>query len=235
MRVTKVRDYAELSRRAAAFIAGRICAEPCGAFGFATGSTPEGAYAELVRMHRCGAVDFGGIHTFNLDEYCGIPGDHPQSYRHFMMDRLFGHVNLKPGNVEIPDGMAADLDGECRRYEGRIRELGGISLQLLGIGRNGHIGFNEPGDVFSGDTAVFRLTESTVAANSRHFAPGEAIPPTAISMGIRTIMGARSILLIASGPEKRGVLDAMINGPIDPRLPASILQAHRDVSVIYCD
>jgi len=235
MNVIKAKDYEDLSKKAAIFIAARMVQNPRCVLGFATGSTPEGTYSELAALNAAGVVDFSEVTTFNLDEYYGLPGDHPQSYRYFMNEKLFSLVNMRSENINLPDGMAADPAGDCADYERRIREAGGVGLQLLGIGRNGHIGFNEPGGEFSRETCLVELTEDTKAANARFFGADETVPERAITMGIGTIMRAGEILLIANGSNKLEILDKMINGPVTPTVPASVLQLHNNVTVIYCD
>jgi len=235
VKVLKVSDYASLSKKSATLIAAQIIRNPGSVLGLATGSTPEGVYAELIALNKQGLIDFAGVTTVNLDEYYGLPGEHPQSYDYFMRQKLFSHVNIAADCTHLPSGMATDAEKECRRYEQLIDRLGGIDLQLLGIGRNGHVGFNEPGKSFPPLTHLTDLTEDTLGANSRFFGPGEKVPTQAISMGIGTIMRARSVLLIASGPDKKWALDKTINGPVTPQVPASVLQYHPDVTVIYCD
>lgn len=235
MRVIKTSSYQEMSQRAAIVIAAQIVKNPTSVMGFATGSTPEGLYEELIKMGKDGAVDFSGITTFNLDEYYGLKGDHPQSYRYFMQEKLFQHININQENIHMPDGSTSDPAAECKNYEAAIESAGGVDLQLLGIGGNGHIGFNEPSDAFSTATKLVDLTEETLNANQRFFESREEVPKQAISMGINTIMKAKSILLIASGKDKQEAVEKMINGPVTPQVPASILQYHPDVTVIYCD
>jgi len=235
MNVIKAISYEDLSKKAAVIIAAQMIRKPCSVLGFATGSTPEGTYRELANLNAAGVIDFSEITTFNLDEYYGLSGTHPQSYLYFMKDKLFNHVNMRPKAIHIPDGVAADPTAACAAYECAIRDAGGVDLQLLGIGRNGHIGFNEPDASFADETHVVTLTESTKVANSRLFGPGEQVPDKAVTMGVGTVMRARSILLIANGAEKKDVLDKMINGPVTPEVPASALQYHRRVTVIYCD
>ncbi|MCL2857468.1 MAG: glucosamine-6-phosphate deaminase [Oscillospiraceae bacterium] len=235
MKVIKAANYVDLSKKAAALIAAQIIRDPSSVLGLATGSTPVGVYSELAELCGQGVIDFACVTTVNLDEYCGLPAEHPQSYAQFMRQKLFDHVNIAKSNTHLPDGMAKDAEVECLRYERLIEGLGGIDLQLLGIGRNGHIGFNEPGESFAPGTHQTGLAKDTLDANSRFFGPGEKVPTQAFSMGIGTIMRARSILLIASGSDKTWALDKTINGPVTPQVPASVLQFHRDVTVIYCD
>ena len=227
-----VDNYEELSRIGADVIAAQIAEKPNSVLGLATGSSPEGIYKNLVALYRAGKLDFSGITSVNLDEYVGLSGDHPQSYRYFMQKHLFDLVNIDPAKTFVPNGLAADLAAECAAYDERIETLGGVDLQLLGIGLDGHIGFNEPGDVFEKGTHVTSLHPSTVAANSRFFKSVDDVPRAALTMGIGSIMRARKILLVASGPAKKEILEKAVSGPITPRLPASILQLHPDVTII---
>ncbi|MDR0248392.1 MAG: glucosamine-6-phosphate deaminase [Oscillospiraceae bacterium] len=235
MTALKATDYKNLSMRAAIVIAAQILANPRCVLGFATGGTPEGIYAELVSMYKDGLLDFSRVTTFNLDEYYPIDPAHGQSYHRYMREKLFDHVNINPGNTFIPNGLAADPESECREYEAKLKGAGGIDLQLLGIGRNGHIGFNEPHCVFSGFTGVVTLTEDTRAANARFFSDAGQVPAQAITMGVEQIMRSRAILLCAHGKSKQSALEKLFTGPIDPRLPASALRFHNNALVIYCD
>ena len=219
-------SYEELSRAAARVVAEQIRRKPDSVLGFATGSTPLGMYAELERMHREEGLDFSRVVTFNLDEYCGLPADHPQSYHTYMWEHLFRHVNVRPENVHLPDGMAADVAAECARYEALVRAAGYPDLQLLGIGTNGHIGFNEPGTPFEAETHCVALQEKTRRANARFFGSIEAVPRHAISMGIKTIMRARRILLLASGASKAEAIARSLRGPVTTEVPGSVLQLH---------
>ena len=203
--------------------------------GLATGSTPEMLYEELVALCKAGKLSFKDVTTYNLDEYVGLTGDHPQSYRYFMQENFFDHINIDPSRTFVPCGTAADPAAECAEYDTRIKRFGGIDLQLLGIGLDGHIGFNEPGDCFITATHVADLHESTIRANSRFFESEAEVPKQAISMGMVSIMQARKILLIANGPAKKDVLLRAFNGPITPALPASILQLHPDLTVIFSE
>lgn len=232
MRVIKVGGYDQMSRTAANIIAAQIIMKPDSVLGLATGSSPIGTYKRLIEMNKSGDLDFSGITTVNLDEYCGLSGSHDQSYRYFMNTNLFDHINIKKENTHVPDGVAEDYDEECRRYDKLIEELGGIDLQLLGIGHNGHIGFNEPDEVFEKYTHVVDLKQSTIDANSRFFAKKEDVPRQAITMGIKTIMSAKKILLIASGADKKEILERALYGPITPNVPASVLQLHPDLTVV---
>jgi glucosamine-6-phosphate isomerase len=208
-----------------------INAEPDIVLGLATGSTPLPLYECLVKRNAEGSIDFSRVRTVNLDENVGLSGTHNQSYRYFMDNNLFNHINIDPANTNLPDGTAADLASECERYNAVIDKLGCIGLQLLGIGHNGHVGFNEPADVFSTRTQVVRLTESTINANSRFFSDSSEVPRFAVTMGIRDIMLARKIVMIA-GAEKKDILEQALHGDITPLVPASVLQLHRDVTVI---
>lgn len=227
-----VEDAETLGRKGAIFIAGQILARPEGVIGLATGSTPVGVYRELARLYESGWLDFSRLITFNLDEYCGLSGSDENSYRRFMDEHLFDHVNIRKDNTHVPDGMAEDLQAECDRYERLIADAGGIDLQLLGIGHDGHIGFNEPGAHFPAGTHVAELTELTIEANTRFFDRSEQVPRRALTMGIGTIMKARRILLLASGSDKKEILQRALYGPITPEVPASVLQLHPDVTVI---
>lgn len=228
-----VDTYEELCRIGADMIAGQIVKKPDSVLGLATGSSPEGIYKILVDLYRAGKLDFSKITSVNLDEYVGLGGDHPQSYRYFMQKHLFDYVNIDPAKTFVPNGLAPDLAAECAAYDKRIETLGGIDLQLLGIGVDGHIGFNEPGDCFVEPTHVAELHPSTIAANARFFASADDVPRAALSMGIGPIMRARKILLIANGKAKKESVEKAVSGPITPLLPASILQLHPDVTVIY--
>jgi len=224
----------EIGRIVAGIVAEEIRRKPELVLGLATGSSPVPLYAELAGLYVRGEVDFSRVRTINLDEYIGLPPEHPQSYRYFMEEKLFSRINIAAANTHLPDGMAEDLAAECARYDALIESMGGIDLQLLGVGRNGHIGFNEPAEVFSRGTQVVALTPNTLEANARFFAPGEEMPKTAITMGIRNIMLARRIVLVA-GAIKRDILERALTGEITPRVPCSVLQLHRDVSVFVVD
>lgn len=232
MRIVVARNYQELSKKAANMIASQIILKPNSVLGLATGATPIGTYSELVRLYREETISFFDITTFNLDEYYGLDIDNKQSYSYFMKEHLFNHINIKKENIHIPNGKAQDVFLECRSYEAAIKDAGGIDMQLLGIGRNGHIGFNEPDVKFEAMTHLVTLDEDTIRVNSRFFDDKEQVPRQAISMGIKTIMHSRKILLLASGIEKADTIYEMINGKITPELPASVLQLHPDVTVI---
>lgn len=232
MRIYRTSDYQEMSRAAARILAAQIQLKPDCVLGLATGSTPVGTYEELVRMHQNGHLDFSEVRTANLDEYRGLLRDNDQSYYFFMQQNLFRHVNIRPENTKIPDGSQPDADAECARYEDVLARLGGVDLQILGLGHNGHIGFNEPADHFPTTTHCVDLTRSTIEANRRFFEREEDVPRQAYTMGIGTIMKARKILLLVSGCAKADILAAALRGPVTPRVPASILQFHPDVTVI---
>ena len=203
--------------------------------GLATGSSPLGTYKQLIEWYEKGDIDFSKVTSVNLDEYVGLDGSNEQSYRYFMNKNFFEHINININNTFVPNGCAVDLAGEGKRYDEHIAELGGIDLQLLGIGLDGHIGFNEPDKYFVKSTHVVDLHESTIKANSRFFANIDDVPKRAITMGMVSIMQAKKILLIASGKEKRDILEKAFYGPITPEIPASILQLHPDITVIYSD
>ncbi|ASW42127.1 glucosamine-6-phosphate deaminase [Clostridium isatidis] len=232
MRLIITKNYDELSKKAAEIIAETIKEKPNAVLGLATGSSPVGLYKELIKMHKDGEVDFSKVTTVNLDEYVGLSGEHPQSYRYFMNENLFNHVNIDKNNTYVPNGLAEDAEEEGRRYDAKIEELGGTDLQLLGIGNNGHIAFNEPAEELVFGTHLTDLTEETIKANSRFFASIKDVPTQAFSMGIGGIMKAKKILLIASGEEKAEAVKGMIEGNITTKLPGSLLQLHHDVIVI---
>lgn len=232
MRVYKCKDYYTVSRQAANIISAQIIMKPNAVLGLATGSTPIGTYQQLVRWYEKGDLDFGEVTTVNLDEYLGLPGAHEQSYRYFMNHNLFNLVNIRPEHTFVPDGMAKDTAAQCTAYDALIERLGGIDLQLLGIGKNGHIGFNEPNTAFETMTHVVELKESTIQANARFFASEKDVPTKAITMGLKSIMQAKKILLIANGKAKMDILQKALYGPVTPEIPASILQLHPDLTVI---
>ena len=235
MRIINVKNYQQLSRKAANIISAQVILKPDCVLGLATGSSPVGTYKQLIEWYNKGDIDFSEVTTVNLDEYVGLCESDEQSYRRFMQENLFDHVNIKRENTFVPDGLADDLAEECAAYDARIRRLGGIDLQLLGIGFDGHIGFNEPSDVFDKATHVVDLHESTIKANSRFFASEVDVPRQAISMGMVSIMQARKILLIANGQGKKEILGKALYGPVTPQLPASLLQLHNDVTVIFSE
>ncbi|EOD00097.1 glucosamine-6-phosphate deaminase [Caldisalinibacter kiritimatiensis] len=232
MKILIVNDYTEMSRKAANIVASQIILKNDSVIGLATGDTPKGMYKELVRLYNNGDIDFTEVKTFNLDEYYGLDKTNSQSYHYYMMENLFNHVNIKRENINIPNGMAESIEKECEEYERKIEEAGGIDLQVLGIGRNGHIGFNEPDLKFEAKTHLVRLDDDTIKANSRFFESIEEVPTLAISMGIKTIMHARKIILLASGEGKAEAIYKTVKGKITPEMPASVLQLHPDVTLI---
>ncbi len=232
MKIYKVKSYSDMSKRAAIIVAAQIVLKSDSLLGLATGSTPEGMYKELIEKYNEGKIDFSEIKSVNLDEYKGITKENDQSYYYYMNTNLFKHVNIKPENTNIPNGCAEDSDDECDRYDNLIKELGGVDLQVLGIGGNGHIGFNEPNTEFAKGTHCVKLAESTIKANARFFANEDEVPKYAYSMGIKTIMQAKKILLLASGNNKADALYKSIYGPITPQVPGSILQLHPDVTIV---
>lgn len=232
MRLIVARDHNDLSRKAANILSAQVILKGNAVLGLATGGTVIGIYDQLVDWYRKGDIDFSNVHTVNLDEYVGLAESHPQSYHRFMKDHFFTHINIPDGNVHIPDGMAADLDLECKGYDHLIERLGGIDIQLLGLGMNGHIGFNEPGESFAQYTHCVALEKSTRKANARFFDLGEAVPETAITMGIKSIMQAKRILLCVSGTEKAPILRQVLFGPVTPEIPGSILQMHPQLTVV---
>ncbi len=232
MEILLCKDYEQLSRTAAEFVQREIEQNPRCVLGLATGSTPLGLYRELAALHRQG-LDFSSVTTFNLDEYLGLGPDHPASYCRYMQENLFQHINVPPENIHIPDGQAENPDQECWDYERRMAAAGGIDLQILGIGHNGHIGFNEPGTPFGQTTHVVDLDERTIEANARFFGHDlSQVPRRAISMGIKSIMRARKIVLLASGSGKADAVAAAAEGPVTPDLPASVLQLHPQAAVL---
>lgn len=232
MKIFKAKDYEDMSRKAANIIASQIILKPDCVLGLATGSTPIGAYKHLVEKYEQGDLDFSQVTTVNLDEYKGLPRENDQSYYYFMHDNLFDHVNVKPENTHLPDGTKADSDEECARYEELIRSLGGQDLQLLGLGHNGHIGFNEPSAVFEKTTHCVDLQERTIEANKRFFASADDVPRQAYTMGIGTIMQAKKVLVVVSGEDKAETVAKAFFGPVTPEVPASILQFHKDVIIV---
>ncbi len=230
--VTK--DYEEMSLVAAGIIAQLVAEKPDCVLGLATGSTPIGLYKELVRRYESGELDFSKVKSANLDEYLGLAPEHDQSYRYFMNDNLFDHINIDKANTNVPNGLAEDVDAECARYDELIDSLGGVDIQLLGIGHDGHIGFNEPGDHFTKGTNCTDLTDMTISANARFFASKDEVPTKALTMGCGTIMKAHRILMVISGEGKAEILKKSFFGPVTPEVPASILQFHNDVTVV-CD
>ena len=232
MNIIAATDYADLSRKAANIIAAQVTIKPDCVLGLATGSSPVGTYKELIAKYEAGELDFSRVRSVNLDEYEGLTPDHDQSYAYFMRTNLFDHINIDQDDCNIPSGTAEDGEVECARYDDLVEELGGIDLQLLGLGHNGHIGFNEPGDAFVGDTHRVELTPMTMEANARFFKEGEHQPTHAYTLGMRGILGARKVLMIVSGAAKAEILRDVLCGPITPKCPASLLQLHPDVTVV---
>ena len=229
MVIYKVKDYEEMSRKAAAIIAAQVIAKPDCILGLATGSSPVGTYKNLIKGYEDGDLDFSKVKSINLDEYRGLAPDNDQSYRYFMNTNLFDHINIDKANTNVPDGLEPDAEKACSSYNELIANCGGIDLQLLGLGPNGHIGFNEPDSVFIAGTHCVDLTESTIEANKRFFESIDDVPRQAYTMGIQNIMSAKKIVVVVSGANKAESLAKAINGPIDPMVPASILQLHNDV------
>ncbi len=232
MKIIKTKNYEELSKKAADIIGALVVLKPDAVLGLATGSTPVGTYKELIKGCEEGTLDFSQIKSVNLDEYKGLPGDHDQSYRYFMNTNLFDHVNIDKANTNVPKGIVDDGEAECERYNQLIKDLGGIDLQLLGIGGNAHIGFNEPCDEFVKGTHLVTLEEGTREANARFFASIDEVPTQAYTMGIQNIMSAKKVLLLANGKAKAQAVYDTCFGPVKPQVPASILQLHEDCIVI---
>ena len=232
MVICRAENYDSMSRKAAIVIASQIITKPDSVLGLATGSTPVGTYRYLTEFSRKSDLDWSRITTFNLDEYQGVSPENPHSYHYFMKANLFDQINIQKSNTYLPDGMDPDAHRACERYDTMIRESGGMDLQLLGLGRNGHIGFNEPGGCFAKDTHCVNLSRSTIDANTRFFDSRDDVPKRAYTMGINTIMSAKKIILLVSGKEKADILQKVVCGPVTPEVPASILQMHGDVTVI---
>jgi glucosamine-6-phosphate deaminase len=232
MKLYRAKDYYDMSRKAANIISAQIIMKPNCVLGLATGSTPVGTYKQLIEWYNKGDLDFSRVKTANLDEYKGLTRDNDQSYYHFMKQNLFKHVNIDETNTHIPDGTESDAEKEAARYEEILKNLGGIDLQILGIGHNGHIGFNEPSDIFPKDTHIVNLQESTIEANKRFFESADQVPRQAYTMGIGTIIRAKKILLMVSGEDKAEILHIALCGPVTPKVPASILQLHPDVIIV---
>lgn len=232
MKLIRAKDYLDMSRKAANIISAQIIIKPDSVLGLATGSSPIGIYKKLQERYEKGDLDFSNIKTVNLDEYKGLSGDHPQSYRYFMNQYLFDVVNILKENTYVPNGLENDPKKGSADYIKIIHSLGGVDLQLLGIGNNGHIGFNEPGTSFGLEVHCANLTDDTIEANKRFFDKKEDVPKQAYTMGIKTIMHAKRILLVVSGESKANAIAKAVTGPITPDLPASILQLHNDVTII---
>lgn len=232
MRILVANSYEDMSAKAARIVAGQLYLKPNSILGLATGSTPLLMYHELIRVHREVGLDFSEVVTFNLDEYLGLPVTNEQSYHYYMEHTFFKHINIRQENIYIPKGTPENVEKECLFYDNKIKEKGNIDLQVLGIGVNGHIGFNEPDIKFEATTHKVKLDDETINANARFFENIEDVPRYAISMGIKTIMHAKKVLLLASGANKAEVIYKAIYGGITPTIPASILQLHQDVTVI---
>lgn len=232
MKIIEVKDYQEMSNKATAFLLERIHNNPTIKIGLATGGTPVGTYENLIADHQKNGTSYQNIKTFNLDEYIGLSGEHEQSYRYFMNKQLFNHIDVKKTNTFIPQGDVKDVEAECFAYEKLLEEHGGVDLQILGIGGNGHIGFNEPGTSFDSKTHVVELDSSTREANARFFESLDEVPTQAITMGISTIMKSKEILLLISGESKREAVSNLLNGEITEDFPASILRNHPNVTII---
>ena len=233
MKIIRAKDYQDMSRKAANIISAQVIMKPDCVLGLATGGSPVGTYAQLVDWYNKGDLDFSEVTTVNLDEYRGLPKEHPQSYWYFMNENLFSKVNIDPAKTNLPDGTNLDTAAECARYNGIIHKLGGIDLQLLGIGPNGHIGFNEPGEAFELETHCIDLAPTTIEANKRFFDGNEAlVPKQAYTMGIKTIMQARKVLVVANGKAKAQAVKDAVTGPVTPACPGSILQLHPDCILV---
>ncbi|MFR6538055.1 MAG: glucosamine-6-phosphate deaminase [Lachnospiraceae bacterium] len=232
MRIYKAKDYEDMSRKAANIISAQVIMKPDCVLGLATGSTPIGLYKQLVEWFEKGDLDFSKVQTVNLDEYKGLNRENDQSYYYFMHDNLFDHINIPEENTHLPNGMEMDSEKECARYTKLIQSMGGVDLQLLGIGHNGHIGFNEPSESFDKEVHCVNLTQSTIEANKRFFASADDVPKQAYTMGIKTIMQAKKILIVANGEGKADIVRDAFFGPITPQVPASVLQLHNDVTLV---
>lgn len=232
MKIIKATDYQSMSRKAANIISAQVILNPKSVLGLATGSTPLGVYRQLIEWYQKGDIDFSQVKSVNLDEYCDLAEDHSQSYHYYMRENFFNKINIRPENTHIPNGLADDIEAECERYDRLIGELGGIDLQLLGLGHNGHIGFNEPDESFDKTTHKVALKQTTIDANARFFNNKDEVPRFAITMGIKAIMQAKKILLVVNGKDKADILYRSLFGPISPAVPASILQLHPNVTVV---
>lgn len=232
MRIIRTKNYEDMSRKAAAIIAAQVILKPDCVLGLATGGTPVGLYKNLVEWYNAGELDFSGVKSVNLDEYRGLPREHGESYWSFMHRNLFDHVNIDPANINLPDGTNMDADAECARYDAVIAAMGGVDLQLLGIGHDGHIGFNEPSEAFDLGTHCVDLAEETIDANQRFFASRDEVPRQAYTMGTRTIMHARKVLMVVSGKDKAEIIRKAFFGPVTPLVPASLLQMHEDFVLV---
>ncbi|KOA75088.1 glucosamine-6-phosphate deaminase [Clostridium botulinum] len=232
MKILVVNNYEEMSKKAAEILLSQVTSKPNSVLGLATGGTPLGMYKEIINKYNTDTINFSKIKTFNLDEYLGLDKENPQSYYYYMMNNLFKHININLQNVNILNGKSTDTLQECKSFEEKIKNFGGIDLQVLGIGVNGHIGFNEPNTYFEPNTHIVTLDNKTIESNSRFFKSKQEVPTKAISMGIKTIMKSKKILLLASGTSKATAIFKTIHGKINPQVPASILQLHNDVTLI---
>lgn len=232
MKIIEAKNYHDMSRKAANIISAQVILYPRSILGLATGSTPIGIYKQLIDWYNKGDVDFSEVKTVNLDEYCDLAPDNDQSYHYYMNTNFFSHVNVKEENIHIPNGLAKDFEKECENYDNLISNLGGVDLQLLGLGNTGHIGFNEPNESFDKMTHRVALKEKTIQDNSRFFESIDDVPKFAVTMGIKAIMQAKKILLVVNGEKKSDILEKVIYGPVTPAVPASILQLHPNVTVI---
>jgi glucosamine-6-phosphate deaminase len=232
MKLIRAKNYKDMSRKAANFLSAQVILKENAVLGLATGGTSEGIYEQLAEWYHKGDIDFSAVSTVNLDEYVGLDAENERSYRYFMNQHLFRHINIKEKNCHLPNGKAENIEEECLRYDRLIEKLGGIDMQLLGIGENGHIGFNEPGEAFEQMTHCIRLKEKTIEANARYFPKKEDVPREAITMGVKAIMQARSIVLCASGARKADIFHKVLYGPVTPEVPGSVLQMHPRLIVV---
>ncbi len=232
MRMIKAKNYDDMSRKVANILSAHVILKPNSVLGLATGSTVIGTYKQLIDWYRKDDLDFDMVSTVNLDEYVGLDSTHEQSYRYYMNHNFFNHINIRMNQTYLPDGKAKDIASECQSYEYKIKSLGGVDVQLLGLGHNGHIGFNEPDKAFEQTTHCVTLEENTRTANARFFSNIDEVPTHAITMGIKTIMQAKQIVLAVSGADKAEILKKVLTGPVTPGIPGSILQMHPDVIVV---
>lgn len=232
MKIIEAADYQSMSRKAANIISAQVILFPRSILGLATGSTPLGIYRQLINWYEKGDVDFSETRSVNLDEYCGLSPENPQSYHYYMRENFFSRINIRPENTHVPNGLAADFEADCAAYDRMISDLGGIDLQLLGLGETGHIGFNEPDESFDKMTHRVALKPETISANSRFFESADEMPHFAVTMGIKAIMQAKKILLVVSGGAKAAMLEKVLFGPVTPEIPGSILQLHPNVTVV---
>lgn len=232
MKVIKTKDYEQMSRVAANILSAQVIMKPKCVLGLATGSTPIGTYDQLIKWYKKGDIDFSEVTTINLDEYKGLSPENDQSYRYFMNTHLFDHINIDKNKTYVPNGLEPDSEKACSQYNQIIQKYGGIDLQLLGLGNNGHIGFNEPGSAFEKETHCVSLTQSTIDANARFFSSMDEVPREAYTMGIKTIMQAKKIVVVVSGLQKASIVKKAFFGPITPEVPASVLQLHNDVTLV---